>query len=215
MSIVTGHNMDTYEWLTASAGIATAVATALLALFAFTAFRASVAQLKLLSADSARQTRPYVNVDLAPGLHGNGFWDITVENVGRSIARDVRIDAGPLEARDADDHISDRLAEFFARPITLPPGARRRVMWRMEAGGHHTEAGAGTDVKVLVSYRDDDQTEYSDIFNVATEGYGPVAPSPSTGPKVSGGSRTKSEESLANIERALQTLNTHVGMLRQ
>ncbi|MGN6575374.1 MAG: hypothetical protein ACTHKG_06780 [Nocardioides sp.] len=206
--------MNTYEWLTACAGILTAIATTLLALFAFTAFRASVAQLKLLSADSARQTRPYVNLDLAPGLHGNGFWDITIENVGRSIARNVRIDAGPLKARDADDHISDRLAEFFARPLTLPPGARRRVMWRMEPDGRRTTAGASTDVEVLVTYSDDERTEYSDTFNVATEGYGPVAPSPSTGPTVSGCSRTKGEESLANIERALQTLNTHVGMLR-
>ncbi len=207
--------MNTYEWLTACAAILTAAATSLLAGFAFTAFRASVAQLKLLSADSARQTRPYVNIDLSPGLHGNGFWDITIENLGRSIARDVRIDAGPLKPRDAEDHISGRLAEFFARPVTLPPGARRRVMWRMEADERRTVAGADSNVTVNVTYSDDQENRYADNFNVAVEGYGPVAPSPTTGPQVSGGSRTKGEESLANIERALRTLNTHVGMLRR
>lgn len=209
-----GQCMSTYEWLTASAAIVTAVATGLLALFAFTAFRASVEQLKLLSADSARQTRPYVNIDLAPGLHGNGFWDITIENLGRSIARDVRIDPGPLGPRDARDHISGRLADFFARPLTLPPGARRRVMWRMEEDETRTVAGAPAEVDVQVSYADDQQKRYTETFNVASEGYGHVAPSPTTGSKVSGGGRSKGDESLANIERALRTLNTHVGMLR-
>lgn len=206
--------MNTYELLTACAAIATAVASSLLALFAFTAFRASVKQLKLLSADSARQTRPYVNVDIAPGLHGIGFWDITIENVGRSIARDVRIDAGPLKQRDADDHISQRLADFLARPLTLPPAARRRVMWRMEAHDAKGVAGADDNVTVDVTYADDLGERYSDTFNVAVEAYGPVAPSPATGSRVSDSSRTKGEESLANIERVLRALNTHVGMLR-
>lgn len=206
--------MDLYEWLTASAGIVTAFATSLLAIFAFTAFRASVAQLKLLSADSKRQTRPYVNVDLSPGLHGAGFWDITIENVGRSIARNVRLDPGPLKARDSDDHISENLAAFLARPLTLPPGARRRVMWRMEADEHRTVAGADSDVAVEVTYSDDQGETFSDTFNVTVEGYGIVAPSPTTGRSVSGGGRTRTEESLANIERVLRTLNMHVGMLR-
>lgn len=207
--------MTTFEWLTVCAGIATAIGTLGLAVFAFTAFRASVTQLRLLATDSARQTRPYVNIDLAPGLHGNGFWDITIENVGRSIARNVRIDAGQLAARDADDHISERLSQFLSRSHTLPPGARRRVMWRMEEDPGRTVAGADSNVNVTATYNDDEGTEYFDQFDVVTEGYGPVAPSPTTGSKVSGSSLTKSEESLANIDRALRTLNTHVGMLRQ
>jgi hypothetical protein len=206
--------MEPYEWLTTFAAIATAIATSFLALFAFTAFRASVKQLKLLSADSKRQTRPYVNIDLSPGLHGAGFWDVTIENVGRSIAREVRVDAGPLSARDADDHISDALAAFFARPLSLPPGARRRVMWRMEADERRTVAGADSDVTVKVTYSDDRGETYADTFNVAVERYGVVAPSPTVGPSLTSSNRTKGEESLANIERALRTLNTHVGMLR-
>lgn len=206
--------MSVYEWLTAFAATVTAVATLLLAWFAFIAFRASVAQLKLMSADSARQTRPYVNIDLSPGLHGIGFWDITIENLGHSIAREVRIDAGQMCARDADDHISEPLAEFFARGLTLPPGARRRVMWRMEAGEGRTVAGADGDVTLTVTYADDQGTRYVDTFDVAVDGYGSVCPSPTTGPKVSSGGRSKGEESLANIDRALRTLNTHIGLLR-
>lgn len=207
-------SMNTYERLTALAAIGTALATAALAWFAFTAFRASVKQLKLLSADSARQSRPYVNVDLVPGLHGVGFWDVTIENVGRSIARDVYVDAGPLKGRDAEDHISDPLADFFARPMTLPPGARRRVMWRMEADDGRSVAGADSDVSVTVRYSDDQGVTFSDQFDVAVEGYAAVSPAPTSGAKVSGGGRTEQEESLANIERALRTLNTHVGMMR-
>lgn len=208
--------MTTLDWITSCAAVVTAAATALLAWFAFTAFRASVAQLRLLSADSARQTRPYVNVDVAPGLHGNGFWDLRIENLGRSIACDVQIDAGPLAARDAEDHISEPLAAFLTRPMTLPPGAKRRVMWRMEAEPHdnRTVAGANEDVPVKVTYTDVQGERYTDTFNVTTEGYGRVAPSPLTGSRVGGSGRTKGEESLANIERALQTLNMHVGMLR-
>lgn len=206
--------MTAYEWITASAGVITAGATALLAVFAFTAFRASVAQLKLLTADSQRQTRPYVNIDLAPGLHGVGFWDITIENLGRSIARDVRVDAGRLEARDEHDHISEKLSEFLARPLTLPPGARRRVMWRMEPAEGRTPAGADGDVTVTVTYRDDFDQPYKDVFNVAVDGYSAVSPAPDEGARVTDGDRSKGERSLANIERALHTLNNHVGMLR-
>lgn len=206
--------MTTFEWFMACAGIATAIGTLGLAGFAFTAFRTSVAQLRLLASDSTRQTRPYVNIDLAPGLHGNGFWDITIENVGRSIARNLRIDAGSLAARDADDHISEHLSAFLSRSQTLPPGARRRVMWRMEADTGRTVAGADADVKVTATYNDDQGTAYSDQFDVATEGYGHVAPSPTDGCKVSGSGLTKNEASLANIDRALRALNTHVGMLR-
>ena len=143
-----------------------------------------------------------------------GFWDVTIENVGRSIARDVRIDAGSLEARDADDHISERLATFLSRPMTLPPGSRRRVMWRMEAGQNTTVAGAPGDVDVVVRYADDTGARFSDTFNIAAEAYGPISPAPAEGSYVTPGSRSKSEESLANIERSLKALNIHVGMLR-
>lgn len=209
--------MTAFEWVTAVAGIVTAAATSLLAWFAFWAFRASVRQLKLLSDDSARQTRPYVNIDLSPGLHGAGFWDLTIENVGRSMARDVRIDPGPLKARDVEDHISEPLAAFFARSITLPPGSRRRVMWRMEAEPDHgiAAAGANSEVAVKVTYADDEENRYTDTFDVRTEGYGPIAPAPTRGVTKSGGGWTKTEQTLLNIEQAIRALNTHVGMLRR
>ena len=208
----------TAEWVTAWGTVATAAFTLLLAFFAWMAFRASLGQLRLLVQDSARQTRPYVNVDLSPGLHGIGFWDIIIQNVGRSMAHDVRVDAGPLTPKDADDHISSRLASFLQSPMTLPPGAIRRLMWRMEPDDStgRTAAGADPTVDLRVAYSDGAGTPYHDVFHIAAEDYAVILPAPSTGSKVrSGSSRSKGEESLANIERALEALNTHVGNLRR
>lgn len=207
----------TTDWITAWGTVATGAFTLLLAIFAAMAFRASLRQLRLLAADSARQARPYVNVDISPGLHGIGFWDITIENVGRSMARDVRVNPGPLMPKDAEDHISTPLAAFLSSPLMLPPGARRRLMWRMEADPKTgmTAAGADETVDVRVTYTDGADSSFDENFRVTTENYGPIAPAPTTGSEVPGGGRDKGQESLANIERVLRALNIHVGSLRR
>ena len=48
---------NTLEWVTAISAVCTTFATSALAYFAFTAFGSSVAQLKLLRADSERRPR--------------------------------------------------------------------------------------------------------------------------------------------------------------
>lgn len=200
--------------LAALGGLITAVATCFLAYFAFTTFSTALRQLELMSQDSDRQTRPYVTVDLAPGLHGSGHWDLTIENTGHSPARHVTIDAGALEPRDDEDHISEKLSTYLRDPFTLHPGTRRRLMWRTEAREGRNEAGGSAHTDITVGYKDDREVEFLDTFTISPGVYGPISPAPTKGPKLEGSSRTKAEASLANIERALRTLNHHVGMLR-
>jgi|JI10StandDraft_1071094.scaffolds.fasta_scaffold216811_2 hypothetical protein len=206
--------MSLFETLTVIAAAITAIATSLLALFAYTAFKAAVAQLELLRADSARQTRPYVQVDLAPGLHGIGYWDITVENTGKSTAREVRINAGLLTPKDGDDHISADLADFLAVPFTLQPGARRRVMWRMEADENHPVAGADDHVDVQVTYADDTGGTFSDQYPISVRHYARIAPAPSVGAYLSGRTSKPVEEHLHNINNAIRELSVHLGLMR-
>lgn len=209
-------NDTAYEYLVVIGTLGTAIATFLLALFAARAFRASVAQLKLLSADSARQTRPYVYVDVLPGLHGHGFWDLKIKNVGRSSARDIVVDAGALKPKDKADHISEPLRTFLSKPFMLPPSTHRRVMWRMEADEKFDRTVAGVDQKctIKVVYSDDQGQIFDESFDVDLSAYGIVTPLPTQGNETVNTSKS-AEHTLQDINKAVRALNVHVGYLRE
>ena len=42
--------------------------------------------------DSIEQTRPYVYVEVVPGLAGSRSWDVRIRNSGRSAARNLRLE---------------------------------------------------------------------------------------------------------------------------
>lgn len=220
-TVRTGASMTTYEIVMLVAASVTALATVSLAGFAFTAFRASVAQLKLLTADSARQTedsarqiRPYVNVDVVPGLHGPGTWDLTIENLGQSTAKNIKFDAGTITPQHDKDGYAYPLASFLAHPLDLPPRSRRRVMWRRDPQKDRPGDGAPDRVKLAVAYDDDRTGNYSADFDLSSDVYGAASPAPTEGSEVAGTTSIPPEKSLKNIDHALRALNTHVGMLR-
>lgn len=123
-------NLNAAGWITpGNAEVVTAWATVCGALVALGAAVAAIAQLGQVVRDSRDRTRPYVHLDVVPGLHGIGSWDLTIENHGLSTALDVVIDGGDFEQVDEDDYITPHLGEYLLRPKTLVPGARRRIMW--------------------------------------------------------------------------------------
>ncbi len=181
------------EQVSAWSTLATAVFTAALAAMAFFAWRTAKATLdasrraseaaeaanEQARRDSIEQTRPYVYVEVIPGLWGVGAYDVRISNSGRSTARQVTLefDSWP----EAPDDIAQEVQRLFATPRTLPPGTTLRAIWRIE--GHLAdgtrEAGMGTDGQIAVSYTSDDpsQPSYSDVFDVmiSNSGLWPVA----------------------------------------
>lgn len=140
--------------------------------------------------DSIEQTRPYVYVEMVPGLSGLGHWDVRIRNIGRSTARKLTLDFDSWP--ENPDDIAESIRELFETPRSLPPGASIRAIWSLNAGqgmfddGTH-EAGLGGAGQVTARYSSDDPSHphYSDSFDVMIErvGFWPV---PEDGPRPDG-----------------------------
>jgi len=178
------------DQLSAWSNMAMAVFSAVVAVFAYVAWRTAKAALiasreaseaAKASAEAARaandqarldsreQTRPYVWVEVVPGLAGVSTYDVRIANTGKSAARQLtlRYDEWP----ESVDHIAGPLRELFDTPRTLPPGASIRSMWRLEGAftDGTTEAGMGKSGTIEVSYVSDDPSQvapYSDQYEV-------------------------------------------------
>ncbi len=186
--------------MTAWSGLAMAVATVVLAMVAVVAWKTAKATLdasRRASAaaeaaneqarlDSIARTRPYVYVEVIPGLAGVDTYDVRVFNSGRSAAQRLTLDYDSWP--DELDDIAQALKTMFTTPRTLPPGCSLRAMWRLGSGqgtftDGTTEAGLGTTGKITVHYSGDDPSEpYSDQYDVQIEGSG-IWPVPEQGPE--------------------------------
>lgn len=207
-----------WQWITSeNAAVATAWATFAGVVIGVVAGFLALCQLRMIVKDSRQRTRPYVQLDVVPGLHGPGSWDLIIENRGASTARNVVVDGGEYGIQDQDDHISPNLGKYLLSPKTLVPGARRRVMWGYSTDDPHIRAGVLQPREVVVTYLDDRKARsrfgrrrpYSDTFVVGDGFAGAVFPAPTEGP------RPTSSDMLAHIDRAVRTLSTHVGELRR
>lgn len=210
------------HWITAErAEIVTAWATVAGVAVALVAALVALRQLRMIRRDSHDRTRPYVQLDVVPGLHGPGSWDLILENKGASTALAVVVDVGEIEPHDAEDHIAHNVGKYLLAPKTLVPGARRRIMWgfrQVDKNGNETaRAGVLDPREITVSYLDERKARwwwrrcrpYKTAFTVGDAFMLPVFPAPSEGPVPSG------DDMLKHIDRALRTLNTHVGELRR
>lgn len=119
--------------------------------------------------DSREQTRPYVWVEVVPGLAGVNTYDVRIANTGKSAARQLtlRYDEWP----ESVDKVIGPLRVLFDTPRTLPPGASIRSMWRLEGEftDGTTEVGMGKSGTIEVSYLSDDPSQvapYSDQYEV-------------------------------------------------
>lgn len=202
---INDHNANVW---TAWATVATAAIAALAALVA-------LRQLGQIRRDSRDKARPYVQVDVVAGLHGPGSWDLIIENTGASAAVEVTIDAGELTPADAKDHISADLAAYLNAPHTLVPGARRRVMWAYDT--NNTRAGVLRACTARIRYFDERTAKhwwtrlrpYRATYLLEDPIGGNPYPAPTEGPV------PNNSDMLQHINRALRTLNIHVGELRR
>lgn len=144
-----------------------------------------------LRRDSAERTRPYVFVEVLPGLAGVPAWDLRIKNVGNSAARELVLSPRSWPARD--DIVIQSLRELCDTPRTLPPGCSIRAVWRVgEVGpGQSTdgpsELGMEEQEIVSVSYRGsaNDEQAFADEFDLMTHGSG-LWPVPEDGPDAVG-----------------------------
>lgn len=180
------------DQMSALSTLATAVISAVIAIAAYLAWRTAKAALMasreaseaaLASADAARaaneqalldsreQTRPYVWVEIAPGLSGTSCYDLRIANTGKSAARQLKLayDAWP----EPLDDVATKVRELFDTPRTLPPACSIRSYWRLEGNfdDGSTEAGMGKHGTIRVSYTSDDPThpQYQDSYEVMIE----------------------------------------------
>lgn len=207
-----------HEWITAAnADVVMAWASLAGVVVAFFAALFALSQLRMIRKDSRERTRPYVQLDVVPGLHGPGSWDLIVENRGASAALQVVIDAGLFTPLDADDHIAPIIGDYLLTPKTLVPGARRRVMWGLQQTAGNVKAGVLEPREATVTYIDERKairswgkpTPYSETFVLGDAFGAAVFPAPSEG------SKPNTRDMLAHIDRALRTMNSHIGELRR
>lgn len=143
-------------WITNdNAAVATAWATFAGVAVAVLAATFALVQLRLIRKDSRERTRPYVQLDVVPGLQGPGSWDLVIENRGASTALNVVVDGGEYTPQVENDHIVPDLGKYLLAPKTLVPGARRRVMWGYSTNDPHIRAGVLDPRDVMVTYLDE------------------------------------------------------------
>lgn len=206
------------DWITNNnADIVVAWATVAGVVVAFFAALFALSQLRMIRKDSRDRTRPYVQLDVVPGLHGWGSSDLIIENRGASVALEVVIDAGKFTPHDADDHIAPNIGNYLPAPKTLVPGARRRVMWGLSHPDQDIKAGVLEPRTATVTYVDERKARrkwlkprpYRETFLLG-DAFGPaVFPVPTEG------AVPNNKDVLARIDRALRAMNGHIGELRR
>lgn len=196
-------------FITAIAALISSLASVGLLLVGWRTLRGAADQLRLLREQAEREARPYVVISVVPGLHGLGAWDLIMQNVGRSTARSVRLDIGDPAPPDDDDYIVAPLLSFASTPRDLVPGERLRVMWARDT--ENVTAGVIDSASATVTYTDDAENPYSEQRRLSIEA-SKATPAPSEGSRVHSSS---GQNELKNIERALRSMNSHLGELRR
>lgn len=212
----------TADWVAAISTAATALFTLVLVVAALWSLRAALKTLEAsrtaneqAERDSIERTRPYVFVEIVPGLAGLATYDLVIRNTGLSAARRVTLQFAPWP-EEVDD-IGEKVRTLMKTPRDVPPDSSLRILWHLgtEEGEKFTdgttEAGMPLAGCITVQYGSDEPKRgaYSETypFDVNTAGLWPV---PTTGPEPQGLQRN---ERL--FYKALQRLTQHVGELRR
>ncbi|MGO4104704.1 hypothetical protein AB4Y63_12180 [Leifsonia sp. YAF41] len=201
-----------------------AIATLVGVIVALAAIVFTVVQLRLTSRqmretaiqeaqNSEAQTRPYIGIDIVPGIAGAGSIDIIIENHGRTTARNIRVSlvGDTFRAQSDGDVIGEALGRLFATSFDLAPGARRRVFWQIPADENSSPRGhMGTPVAAGIAFvydwaPGDDRPvrNYADSIQYDLTEYPKLIPLPSTGSTAQGASPETQSKNLLHTLRAI------------
>lgn len=163
--------------------------------------------------DSRRTTRPYVWAEVRTSLAGNGSYDLTLRNTGRSPARGLIV---TTEWPNPGDEFTDDLRTVLTTPRDLPPGGSLRLMWRITGSPTSGESEMGMPEKcsITVSYGGDDRGygTFKEDWNLDAHAVA-RGPSPQEGAISQSGSGV--ELALKNVDNAVRAINVHLGELRR
>lgn len=213
----------TADWVAAISTAATALFTLVLVVAALWSLRAALKTLEAsrtaneqAERDSIERTRPYVFVEVIPGLAGLASYDLVIRNTGQSAARGVILQFDPWPEKI--DDIAEKVRTLMETPRDLPPGSSLRVVWHFGTSEGEmfddgtTEAGMPLAGSITVQYDSDElkRGTYTEIYPFDVNTAGPW-PAPTTGPEPQG-LRDKRDRLFY---KALQALTHHVGELRR
>lgn len=180
---------------------------------------ASIQASEQAAQDSIRRTRPYVFAEIKPSITGKANYDLIIQNVGHSTARDLVVSFDPTP--DDPDDIASKVLTDLKQKRDLPPTARIRTIWQLglaenqhfvDAEGNRSTEPAGLDNAgtITLSYTSDDESHphYQEqyTFDVDVAGLWPV-PEDGIDPK-------NLDDTAKAIHSALATSARHLGMLR-
>jgi hypothetical protein len=119
--------------------------------------------------DSTARSRPVVVADFIPTPYTTSI-ALVVRNYGQSTARNLMVTFDPPlptaeRASDGERSIVPFIVRRYSKPITvLPPGRELSNVYYVGAGESSNAEGVPDQVTVLVTYRDDQQGQYTDVF---------------------------------------------------
>ncbi|MFD2674815.1 hypothetical protein [Gulosibacter bifidus] len=175
--------------------------------------------------ESFDRNRPYVTLDVIPGLAGKGTWDLRIENIGGSYARNVKLAfvEGGLNAPDDGDgaEFVKALQEFLNSTWSMAPGSSRRLLWHYSRGEDLTEepkaAFTTWEATLQVTYEwqrtNEQPVKFAETYSYNTRIFGRISPVAGLGTTVSGSA--PAEKQLSSIDRKLQRLVFNLAELRR
>ena len=213
-------------WIEAIATLVGVVVALVAIIFTAVQVRLTARQMRETAEQEAQnsedQTRPYVGVDIVPGVAAMGSMDIIFENHGRTTARSIRVNLVGDDFREQSegDIVAPALGRLFATPFDLAPGARRRILWQLPADQDASPRGhMGTPVVggIEFSYHwepggDRAARHYKDSIQYDLSEYPKLIPMPAKGSTAHGSSAEAQQKNLVHVLRAIAV---HLGELRR
>lgn len=213
-------------WIEAIATLVGVVVAIGALVFTAVQIRLTARQMRETAAQEAQnsedQTRPYVGVNIVPGVGAMGSMDIVVKNHGRTTARNIAVSlvGEEFRAQSEGDVIGEALGRLFATPFDLAPGAHRRVFWQVPANESASPRGhIGTPLvgEIAFSYDwvpggDRDVRHYDDSIRYDLSEYPKLIPMPAKG---STEQKDTAEAQQKNLVHVLRAIAVHLGELRR
>jgi len=150
--------MNAENWIAVAASIAAVVTVIISAVQVRHAKAQSRAALEQAERVHREQNEPYVIVDIQPDGPGSGLLVLIVENIGPTLARDVKITVDPPLVSSAGDKFTERMQRDLARTIPmLPPG--RRLKWAFDVSSQRF----GSDLPTAFTFTVESKGPFGDV----------------------------------------------------
>jgi len=213
-------------WIEAIATLVGVVVALVAIIFTAVQIRLTARQMRETAEQEAQnsedQTRPYVGVDIVPGVAAMGSMDLIIRNHGRTTARNIRVSLTGDKFREQSDGdiVAPALGRLFATPFDLAPGARRRILWQIPADQDASPRGhMGTPVVGGIEFSYDWEPggdraarHYDDSIQYDLSEYPKLIPMPAKGSTAHGSSPEVHQKDLVHVLRAIAV---HLGELRR